>query len=136
MLRGFSFYIFKPEILNSRANQINKKLEIHNSRYKTFLKVEKDTMKSEVFGELIVKKDIKIIKSNNLQIQTNNFQIFKSPTLWLLSGDNELFGIDGETLEIIGPVMIVQNKGKFITNKLALTGSEIIDVKNRNWRNN
>lgn len=130
--RGFSFYIFKPEILNNRAIQINKKLEIHNSRYKTLLKVEKETMKSEVFGELIVKKDIKIIKSNNIQIQTNNL-IFKSPTLWLLSGDNELFGIDGETLKIVGPVMIVQNKGKFITNKLALIGNEIIDVKNRNW---
>lgn len=135
--RGYSLWLFKPETLVSRNETISKKLNIYRDKFKAIhLKSKLETLQIENFNAasaIKLKDDVKLIHSKDLDIRTNEI-IFNQPTLWLLEGNNKLYGrSQSEPIKLIGPVMIVQNNGSLSVGNLEIQNGSAMEVHNRNW---
>ncbi|MDA7448583.1 CotH kinase family protein [Planktomarina temperata] len=135
--RGYSFWLFKPEILNERLKLINKKLAIFYDKSASITNfVDNPQLSQKDFDlapNLSVSAGIEIIKSNNLNIKTNIIE-FTKPTLWILEGKNTLSSLtDDAIIQLKGPVMLVQLNGSLTVTNLVISDGKEHTILNRNW---
>ena len=134
--RGFSLYMFKFSEIESRRKLLTKKitqLNEHKESFSFLSPVKSDRQLLSYRNDVIVPDGATVLTLEN-QVLKGTVWDFKKPTILLLSGDTKLEGLSNDRhLNIIGPVMFVQQGGTITFNNVSFIKPINIEVSNRQW---
>ena len=136
MYRGLSLYMFKFSEIERRRELLTKKIAQLNEHKKTFTflsDVKSNAQLLSYRNDVIVPEGALVLTLEN-QVLKGTVWDFKKPTVLLLSGDTKLEGLNKDRpLNIIGPVMLVQEGGTITLNNVSFIKPKNIDISNRQW---